>query len=69
MAGRRLLGYVSEQPFPRARGARQVQGPEGSWIADTGGVTVLCARLPYALLVVGDDPRLVRDAATAPDVV
>ncbi len=68
-AGRRLLVYVSEQPFPTARGARQLVGPDGPWVVDTQGVTVLCARQPHALLVLGDDPQLVRQAAVALDVV
>lgn len=67
-AGRDLLVYLSQEPFPAAAGAERLGGPDGPWIAGIGGVTVLCARSPHALLVLGLDRRLVLDAARALDI-
>ncbi len=66
--GRDLLVYLSREPFPTAAGAKRLAGPDGPWIAGIGGVTVLCARSPHALLVLGLDRRLVLDAARALDI-
>ena len=63
--GRRVVLYLSDEPFPEAPGARQLSGPDGPWVAQRGDVTVLCARLPHALLVVGEDDQLVRSTASA----
>ena len=67
-AGRDLLVYLSREPFPTAAGAERLAGPDGPWIAGIGGVTVLCARSPHALLVLGLDRRLVLDAARVLDI-
>ena len=64
-AGRRVVLYLSDEPFPEAPGARQLEGPDGPWVAQRGDVTILCARLPHALLVVGQDDELVRSTASA----
>jgi hypothetical protein len=64
-AGRRVVLYLSDEPFPEAPGARQLAGPDGPWVAQRGDVTILCARLPHALLVVGQDDQLVRRTASA----
>jgi hypothetical protein len=40
-------------------------GPDGPWVAQRGDVVILCARLPHALLVVGQDDQLVLSAASA----
>lgn len=64
-AGRRVVLYLSDEPFPQAPGAEQLSGDDGPWIVRRGDVTVLCARLPHALLVVGEDDRLVRSTAQA----
>lgn len=64
-AGRRLVLYLSDQPFPEAPDARQLAGADGPWIADRGDVVVLCARLPHNLLLVGQDRALVRSTALA----
>lgn len=64
-AGRDVMVYRSQQPFPEAPGRRLLAGPDGPWIASRGEVVLLCARLPHALLIVGRDPSLVRDAASA----
>ncbi len=66
--GRDLLVYLSREPFPTAAGAKRLAGPDGPWIAGIGGVTVLCARSPHALLVLGLDRRLVLDAARVLDI-
>jgi len=62
-AGRRLVLYLSQQPFPTAPGASRLEGPDGPWTAQRGDVVILCARAPHALLVVGQDARLVRSVA------
>ena len=64
-AGRDVMVYLSQQPFPTAVGARQLAGPDGPWLATTRGVTVLCARSPHALLVLSLDRQLVLDTAKA----
>lgn len=64
-AGRRVVLYLSDQPFPEAPGAQRLAGEDGPWVARRGDVTVLCARVPHALLVVGQDAELVRSAAGA----
>jgi hypothetical protein len=64
-AGRRVVLYISEQPFPEAPGAQRLAGADGPWIVQRGDVIVLCARLPHALLVVGQDDALVRSTASA----
>ena len=64
-AGRRVVLYLSDEPFPEAPGAQMLAGEDGPWVVKRGDVTVLCARLPHALLVVGQDDELVRNAAGA----
>lgn len=64
-AGRRIVLYLSDQPFPEAPGAQRLAGEDGPWVATRGDVIVLCARVPHALLVVGQDDALVRSAASA----
>ncbi len=72
-AGRRIVLYLSAEPFPRAADARPLapadRGPDGSWVIDRNGVVVLCARAPHALLVVGEDEALVRRTALTLGVV
>lgn len=66
-AGRRVVVYLSDEPFPEAPGAEHLapaSAADGPWIVHRGDVTMLCARFPHALLVVGRDEQLVRDAAT-----
>jgi hypothetical protein len=62
-AGRRIVLYLSDDPFPEAPGAQLLAGPDGPWVAHRDGVVVLCARYPHALLVVGQDDDLVRTTA------
>ncbi len=64
-AGRRVVLYLSDEPFPEAPGAQRLAGADGPWVAQRGDVIVLCARLPHALLVVGQDDELVRSTADA----
>jgi hypothetical protein len=64
-AGRRLVLYLSDKPFPQAPGAERLAGKDGPWVAQRGDVVLLCARQPHALLVVGQDDELVRGAASA----
>lgn len=64
-AGRRVVIYLSDEPFPEAPGAQRLAGADGPWVATRGDVILLCARLPHALLVVGQDDKLVRRTADA----
>ena len=68
-SGRRIVLSLSEQAFPQAPGARRLAGEDGWWVAQRGHVTVLCARLPPALLAGGQDDQLVRQAASALEVL
>lgn len=61
--GRRIVLYLSDEPFPEAPGAQLLAGADGPWVVERGDVVVLCARVPHALLVVGQDQELVTDAA------
>lgn len=61
--GRRIVLYLSDDPFPEAPGAQLLAGQDGPWVAHRGDVVVLCARYPHALLVVGQDDALVRTTA------
>ena len=67
-AGRNVLVYLSEKPFPTAVGAQRLTGPDGPWIATIDRVTVLCARSPHALLILGLDRELVLGVARELDV-
>jgi hypothetical protein len=64
-SGRRIVLYLSDDAFPEAPGARRLAGADGPWVAQRGDVTILCARVPHALLVVGQDDQLVRSTASA----
>lgn len=64
-AGRRVVLYLSDEPFPEAPGAQRLAGADGAWVVQRGDVVVLCARVPHALLVVGQDDQLVRSTAIA----
>lgn len=64
-AGRRVVLYLSDEPFPEAPGARLLADEDGPWLARRGDVFLLCARMPHALLVVGQDSELVLSAASA----
>ena len=67
--GRELVVYLSDSSFPRPGDARDLRGADGPWLAGAEGLTVLCARAPHDLLVLGEDPALVRAAAEALGVV
>ena len=66
--GRELLLHLSPTPFPRPRGARDVAGAGGPWVAGSGGLTLLCTGTAYDQLLVGEDPALVLEAAAVLDV-
>lgn len=63
--GRRMVVYASDRPFPEAVGAHPLTAGADVWVAERDGVSLLCARRPYALLLVGTDRQLVRAAAAA----
>lgn len=62
--GRRILLYLSEQPFPMPAHADHPTSPDGATIATHRGVAVLCARHPYTTLILGEDDQLVWHVAT-----
>lgn len=68
-AGRRVMVFIGDRPFPMPSGGHALGGPDGPWTARRDGITVLCARSPHELLIVGADDALVRNAAEALDVV
>jgi hypothetical protein len=63
-SGARLTIIRSSQPFPEAAEARELGGTDGAWTARSSGVTVLCAQGTHAMLLLGSDPTLVRQAGT-----
>jgi Putative zinc-finger len=66
--GRRLLIYLSDQPFPMPAHADHGGGPSGAAVARHRGVAVLCSRSPHTVLILGEDERLVWQAATTLDL-
>ena len=62
-SGARLTILRSSQPFPEAAEAREFGGTEGAWTMRSSGVTVICAQGTHAMLLLGSDPALVRQAA------
>lgn len=66
-AGRRLLLYLSETPFPVAAGARQTTRT-GPWRARIGGLELLCSSQRHALLAISDDPALLDRLAAQLDI-
>jgi hypothetical protein len=67
--GRRLLIYLSDQPFPMpAQPDRDATDPAGAAITTHRGVAVLCSRTPHTVLVLGEDKQLVWRAATTLDL-
>jgi hypothetical protein len=66
--GRRILLYLSDQPFPMPERADHPTGPDGAATVRHRGVSVLCSRQPYQALVLGDDKHLVWRVATALDL-
>jgi hypothetical protein len=61
-SGARLVIVRSRQPFPEATSARELGGTEGAWTMRSSGVTVICAQGTHALLLLGSDATLVRQA-------
>jgi hypothetical protein len=61
-SGARLIIFRSSQPFPEATGARELGGTEGAWTMWSSGVTIICAQGTHALLLLGSDATLVRQA-------
>ncbi len=60
--GARLTIVRSSQPFPEATQARELGGTEGAWTMRSSGVTVICAQGTHAMLLLGSDAALVRQA-------
>lgn len=61
-SGARLLVIRSSHPFPEASGARELDGTQDAWMARSSGVTIICAQDTHAMLLLGSDPALVRQA-------
>jgi len=61
-SGARLILFRGRQPFPEAIEARELAGTEGAWTMRSSGVTIICAQGTHALLLLGSDATLVRQA-------
>jgi hypothetical protein len=61
-SGERLTILVSSRPFPEASHARELGGAEGAWTMRASGVTIICAQHTHAMLLLGSDAALVRQA-------
>jgi hypothetical protein len=61
-SGARLTIFRGTRPFPEARAARELRGTDDAWTARSGGVTIICAQDTHAMLLLGSDPALVRQA-------
>jgi hypothetical protein len=61
-SGERLTILVSRRPFPEASHVRELGGAEGAWTMRASGVTIICAQHTHAMLLLGSDPALVRQA-------
>ncbi|HEV2375479.1 MAG TPA: hypothetical protein VGS19_25365 [Streptosporangiaceae bacterium] len=61
-SGERLTILDSSQPFAEASHARELGGAEGAWTVRASGVTIICAQHTHAMLLLGSDPALVRQA-------
>ncbi|MFI7577760.1 anti-sigma factor family protein [Micromonospora sp. NPDC049497] len=66
--GRRLIIYVSDEPFPMPAQVENPIGGDGAGMMHLDGVVVLCSRRPHTALVLGDDEDLVRQAASTLDL-
>lgn len=66
--GRRLLIYLSDQPFPMPKQADAPDGHDGAMITRHRSVAVLCSRNPHTVLIVSNDPNLTWRAATTLDL-
>jgi hypothetical protein len=60
--GVRLIIIRCSRPFPEAADARELGGTEGAWTVRSSGVSVICAQGTHAMLLLGSDPALVRQA-------
>nr|WP_277351265.1 anti-sigma factor [Micromonospora sp. HNM0581] len=67
--GRRLIIYVSDEPFPMPSETENPIGADGAGMMRLDGVVVLCSRHPHTSLVLGEDEDLVRRAATTLDLI
>ena len=61
-SGARLIIFRSSRPFPEAAKARELGGTEGAWTMRSSGVTIICAQGTHAMLLLGSDAALVRQA-------
>ena len=68
-SGARLIIFRSSQPFPEATQARELGGTEGAWMVRSSGVTIICAQGTHAMLLLGSDAALVRQAGALLDAI
>jgi anti-sigma factor RsiW len=61
-SGARLIILVSSRAFPEAAEARELGGTDGAWTMRSSGVTIICAQGTHAMLLLGSDAALVRQA-------
>jgi anti-sigma factor RsiW len=58
-AGEAVLLFVSNSPFPMARGAIVRMAAAKTWRAESQGMTLLCGDRPVNYLVIAENPALV----------
>ena len=61
-SGARLTIFRSSRAFPEVNQARELGGTEGAWTVRSSGVTIICAKHTHAMLLLGSDATLVRQA-------
>jgi len=61
-SGVRLTILRSTGAFPEANAAREVSGTDDAWTARSSRVTIICAQGTHAMLLLGTDAVLVRQA-------
>jgi len=69
---RRVVLYLSDRPFPEARGATERTGAASGWVAEDDGVSMVCAETPVSFLLMGTDDRLldfVQDALVREELI
>lgn len=68
-SGARLTIFRGSRAFPEASQARELGGTEGAWTVRSSGVTIICAQHTHAMLLLGSDATLVRQAGALLDAI
>jgi hypothetical protein len=62
-SGERVTIIRSSRPFPEASTARELGGTDDAWTARSRGVIIICAQRTHAMLLLGSDSALLRQAS------